>query len=132
VNLDMPAGEQEIDADTALAYVRTRVDQDYGRMARQQEVLEEIARKALEAEGDIDFRAVLDSFESLETNIPLDKISTLLELARRAQEGQVTNFLLEPPEFITFEGDRGDGRGYILEADFDAVRARIAELIPSE
>lgn len=132
VDLDLPAGEQEIDATTALAYVRTRIDMDYGRMGRQQEVLEQIALKALDVEGDIDFGALAEGFESLETNVPLDKISTLLELARRAQEAEVTNFLLQPPQFITFEGDRGDGRGYILEANFEAIRERVAELIPAD
>src|SRR5690606_14544636 len=39
VDLDLEAGPQEIDAVTANGYVRTRVDQDYGRMGRQQEVL---------------------------------------------------------------------------------------------
>ena len=36
VNLDLPAGPQELDGQETLGYVRTRVDEDYGRMGRQQ------------------------------------------------------------------------------------------------
>ena len=33
------------------------------------------------------------------------------------------------PPLITFEGDRGDGRGYILEPDVEAIRAEVQSLI---
>ena len=52
----------------------------------------------------------------------------LLELGRRAGDAEVTNLIIEPP-LITFEGDRDDGRGYVLEADFEAIRAEVQALI---
>ena len=55
-------------------------------------------------------------------------LPTWLELARRATDAEVHNLLIQPP-LITFEGDRGDGRGYILEADVEAIRAEVQELI---
>ncbi len=70
----------------------------------------------------------LDSFESLETDLPLDDLPTLLELARRAEDAEVRFVLIEPP-LITFEGDHADGRGYILEADVEAIRAEVGGLI---
>jgi len=131
VSLDLPAGPQEIDGVTTLGYVRTRVDMDYGRMGRQQEVVVSLARTLIGAGAEIDLRATIDSFGSLETDLPLDELSTLLELARRATEAEVRTVVIRPP-LITFEGDRGDGRGYIIEPDVEAIRAEVQGLIGEE
>jgi LCP family protein required for cell wall assembly len=128
VNLDLPAGDQELDGPRTLNYVRTRVDQDYGRMGRQQEVSVALVDKLIDPDTELDLREVLDSLDSLETDLPLDDLATLLELARRAVDAEVHNLLIEPP-LITFEGDRGDGRGYILEPDVDAIRDEVQALI---
>jgi len=128
VNLDLPAGDQELDGPRTLNYVRTRVDQDYGRMGRQQEVSVALIDKLIDPDTELDLREVLDSLDSLETDLPLDDLPTLLELARRAVDAEVHNLLIEPP-LITFEGDRGDGRGYILEPDVDAIRDEVQALI---
>ncbi|MGI8998864.1 MAG: LCP family protein [Candidatus Limnocylindria bacterium] len=126
VSLDLPAGLQGLDGPTTLGYVRTRIDQDYGRMGRQQEVVVSLLDALLNSETDLDLRAALDSFDSLETDLPLDDLETLLELARRASDAEVRAILIEPP-LITFEGDRGDGRGYVLEPDIEAIRAEVQE-----
>lgn len=128
VDLDLAAGDQDLDGPTTLAYVRTRVDQDYGRMGRQQEASAALVRKLVDPETDIDVPEVLDSLESLETDLPLDDLPTLLELARRATDAEVHNLLIRPP-LITFEGDRNDGRGYVLEPDVEAIRAEVQGLI---
>ena len=128
VRLDLPAGDQVLDGPTTLGYVRTRVDQDYGRMGRQQEVVVAVVDKLLDPDTDLDLRAALDSFDSLETDLPLEDLPTLLELARRARDAEVHYLLVEPP-LITFEGDRGDGRGYVLEPDVEAIRDAVQELI---
>lgn len=129
--LDLDAGPHELDAQTATRYVRARVDQDYGRMGRQQEVLMALVERLVDPERDLDLRAVLDGFDSLETDLPLEDLPTLLEIARRATDAEVRQLVIEPP-LITFEGDRGDGRGYILEPDVEAIRAAVAELIGEE
>jgi LCP family protein required for cell wall assembly len=131
IELDLPAGPQELDASTANRYVRTRVDEDYGRMGRQQEVVMALVERLTDPDRDIDLRAVLDGFDSLETDLPLEDLPTLLEIARRATDAEVRQLVIEPP-LITFEGDRGDGRGYILEPDIEAIRAAVAELIGEE
>ena len=127
VNLDVEAGPQEIDAETALAYVRTRVDQDYGRMGRQQEVVISLIERLTDPDRDVDLGELLDGMDSLETDLPLDDLFTLLEVARRATDAELNELVISPP-LITFEGDRGDGRGYILEPDVEAIRAEVAEL----
>ena len=127
VSLSLPAGPQTLDGPTALAYVRTRVDTDYGRAARQQEVILELVRRLTDPDAQLDVAAILETLDGMETDLPLDKLPTLVELARRAAAAQVTRQVLEPPQFITFEGDSGDGRGYVLIPDIEAIRAFAAE-----
>jgi LCP family protein required for cell wall assembly len=128
VDLEMDAGPQPVDGATALSYVRTRVDEDYGRMRRQQEVIMALVTRLVDPASGTDLRGVLDGLDSLETDLPLDELPTLVELARRASEAEAHQLIIEPP-LITFEGDRGDGRGYILEADVDGIRAEVQGLI---
>ena len=129
VDLDLDPGPQTLDASHTLGYVRTRVDQDYGRMARQQEVLVSLVRELVDPEADIDLAGLIEGLDSLETDLPLDQLPTLLELARRGAEAEVEELVIGPPDMITFEGDRGDGRGYILEPDVDAIRSEVQALI---
>jgi anionic cell wall polymer biosynthesis LytR-Cps2A-Psr (LCP) family protein len=124
VDLHLAAGPQTLDASTALGYVRTRVDEDYGRMARQQEVLMALVARLVDPDADVDLRGLLDGLDSLDTDLPLDDLSTLVELARRATDADVNEIVIQPP-LITFEGDRGDGRGYVLEADVEAIRSAV-------
>lgn len=131
VQLDLAAGPQELDATEAQAYVRTRVDQDYGRMGRQQEVIMSLVDRLTDPGRDIELSALLDGLDSLETDLPLDDLATLLEVARRATDAEVRQLIIEPP-LITFEGDRGDGRGYVLEPDVEAIRAAVRELVGEE
>jgi LCP family protein required for cell wall assembly len=128
VDLDLEAGPQTLDAQTTLSYVRTRVDEDYGRMARQQEVLVALVARLVDPATDVDLRGVLDGLDSLETDLPLEQLETLVELARRAEEAQVNEIVIAPP-LITFEGDRGDGRGYVLEPDVEAIREAVQSTI---
>ena len=131
VQLDLEAGPQELDAATTLSYVRTRVDQDYGRMARQQEVVVSLIERLTDPERDVDLGEVLDGLDSLETDLPLEDLHTLLEVASRATDAELKELVIQPP-LIVFEGDRGDGRGYILEMDIEAIRAEVHELIGEE
>ncbi|MGH2455900.1 MAG: LCP family protein [Candidatus Limnocylindria bacterium] len=129
VDLDLAPGPQTLDGATALAYVRTRVDTDYGRMARQQEVLLDLVRRLVAPETDVDVAALLSELDSFATDLPLDDLPTLLEIGRRAADAPVEGVVLRRPEHITFEGDAGDGRGYVLIPDVEAIRALAARLI---
>ena len=71
---------------------------------------------------------LLDGLDSLETDLPLDQLGELMEVARRATAAQVTELVIAPP-LVTFEGDRDDGRGYVLEIDEEAVRTEVQGLI---
>ena len=54
VGLDLEAGTQTLDAEQTLGYVRTRVDMDYGRMGRQQEVVVDLVQRLVDPETEID------------------------------------------------------------------------------
>jgi LCP family protein required for cell wall assembly len=128
VDLDLEPGPQELDTSQTMGYVRTRVDKDYGRMGRQQEVLVELVGRLVDPETNLDLAALIDGLDSLDTDVPLDQLPTLIELARRATDAEVQTLVIQQP-LITFEGDRNDGRGYILEPDVEAIRAEVQELI---
>jgi LCP family protein required for cell wall assembly len=132
IDLNILAGEQLLDGETALAYVRTRIDQDYGRMGRQQEVIQELVARLTAEDADLDLPRLVAGLESLETDLPLEDLRTFVEIGRRAQEAEVSELVIGPPEMIVFEGDRGDGRGYILQPGVEAIRAEVAQLIPPE
>jgi LCP family protein required for cell wall assembly len=132
IGLDVQPGEQQLDGETALAYVRSRIDQDYGRMGRQQEVVQALVAELTADDADVDLAALVAGLDSLETDLSLEDLPTFVEIARRVQDADVSALVIGPPEMIVFQGDRGDGRGYILEPDTDAVRERVAELIPAD
>jgi len=132
IGLDLQPGEQELDAPTALSYVRTRIDQDYGRMGRQQEVITNLVARLVDPETDVDLSEFLSGLDSLETDLPLDDLRTLVEIARRAHDASVQRVLVQPPDMIVQEGDLGDGRGYVLVPDVAAIRAAVTALIPPE
>ncbi len=126
VGIDLPAGPHHLDEAQALSYVRTRVDTDFGRARRQQEVLLALVSSLVSPQADVDVASLLSGLGSLETDLPLDDLSTLLEIGRRAQSADVTREVLAPPRFISFAGDRGDGRGYVLIPDLTAIRSYVA------
>lgn len=129
IGLDLQAGVQELDAETALEFVRTRVDSDYDRADRHQQLLQALVTKLVDPQTDVDVRAAIESLDSLETDLPLDDLPTLIELARRAQEADVAREVARPPELIVAEGDIGDGRGYILQPNLEAIRAWVRKHI---
>ena len=129
IGLKLDAGKQHIDGATALKYVRSRVDTDYGRAGRQQEVILALVAKLTDPNTDVDLLSLLDGLKSLETDLPLEKLPTLVEIGRRASDAEATRQVIKPPDFITFEGDRGDGRGYILEPDVEKIRSFVKDAI---
>ena len=66
---------------------------------------------------------VLDGLDSLETDLPLEDLPDAPGAGTPRRRGRGQNLVIQPP-LITFEGDRGDGRGYILEMDVEAVQRR--------
>ena len=125
--LDTTTGQLFVNGKTPR---QARLDQDYGRMGRQQEVILALVSRLVDPETDVDLAQLLDGLESLDTDLPTEDLRTLVEIARRAQDATVTRELVDPPDLIVREGDLGDGRGYILVPDVEAIRALVTSLIP--
>jgi polyisoprenyl-teichoic acid--peptidoglycan teichoic acid transferase len=112
--VDIPAGRQHMDGDTALKYARTRhQDSDFGRIARQQQVLSAVRSALANPVNWPRIPAVVAAVErSVRTDVsPLDAIAVGAALLRDPGDPDrlvIDTTLVNP---IT-----GDGGAYLLEA----------------
>ncbi|MDQ2935653.1 MAG: LCP family protein, partial [Chloroflexota bacterium] len=103
LGLDLGAGKQHLNGNNAGRYVRTRhQDSDYGRALRQQQVVMALVGKLLEPHTKVDLRKFTQGFASVRTDIPLAKLPTFREIARRSLHAPVTSTVLGPPRFTVF------------------------------
>ena len=123
VHLSLDPGPAHLDGATALSYSRTRADSDYGRAARQQQVMVALARKWLDP-GVGPLIGTVRLLDSLKTDIGLDEITTLLEIGRRSATAQVTAIVLKPTRFSLFVGfEPGTARGWVMIPNVPEIRA---------
>jgi LCP family protein required for cell wall assembly len=122
VHLFLEPGPTHLDGAHALAYCRTRADMDYRRAGRQQQVLVALARKWLEPES-ADLMASLRLLGSLETDITLEELPTLLEIGRRSASAEVSGIVLEPPRFSLFVGFENSTRGWVMIPDVPEIQS---------
>jgi LCP family protein required for cell wall assembly len=120
VEVFIPAGPQHLDGWSALAYARTRhQDSDYERMQRQQSVI-------VALQGQLRCGLAFRITELLEiardsvwTNLPLQGITALVNLAGRVDPDGVARLTLTPPRFSPVLDDAG----------LERIRAAVAELL---
>jgi LCP family protein required for cell wall assembly len=122
IGLDLPAGPAHLNGNGAARYVRTRVDLDYSRARRQQQVFAALVEKFVDPAFEVDPLAFLAGLRSLRTDIPLDKLPTFMELARRAGDATVVGEVMGPPRFVLFEGYAG-ARGWVMIPNIPEIRA---------
>jgi LCP family protein required for cell wall assembly len=122
IELDMPAGPVHLDGNGAARYVRTRVDMDYARAQRAQQVLVALVEKLVDPATELDPIAFLAGLKSLKTDIPLDKLPTFIEIARRAHDAAVVGEVMGPPRFALFQGYAG-ARGWVMLPNLPEMRA---------
>jgi LCP family protein required for cell wall assembly len=122
IGLDLPAGPAHLNGNGAARYVRTRVDMDYARARRQQQVFVGLVEKFVDPAFEVDPLAFLAGLRSLKTDIPMDKVPTFMELARRAGDATVVGEVMGPPRFALFEGFAGS-RGWIMIPNIPEIRA---------
>jgi anionic cell wall polymer biosynthesis LytR-Cps2A-Psr (LCP) family protein len=125
-------GTQVLDANSALSYVRTRVDTDYGRAGRQQQMVVALVRQMIDPEEPIDLLEFAASLRSLETDLPLDKLPTLLEIGRRSADAHVVSQTLRPPRFALFEGIENGPRGWVMIPNLAEMRAYVQAVMGGE
>jgi polyisoprenyl-teichoic acid--peptidoglycan teichoic acid transferase len=123
IHLFLQPGPAHFNGAQALAFSRTRADSDYGRAARQQQVMVALARKWL----DPGVEALLSSVRllgSLQTDINLGELSTLLEIGRRSASAEVNGTVLKPPRFSLFVGyEPNSTRGWVMIPNVPEIRA---------
>jgi LCP family protein required for cell wall assembly len=123
VHLFLEPGPAHLDGAQALSFSRSRADSDYGRAGRQQQVITALARRWLAPNLD----TVIGSFgllASLQTDIHLDELPTLLEIGRRSASAQVNAIVLEPPRFSLFVGFEPNSiRGWVMIPDVPEISA---------
>lgn len=129
VQLHLEPGPTHLDGALALAFSRTRVDSDYRRAARQQQVLQALVRKWLEP----GLWALIGSIRllgSLQTDIRLDELPTLVEMGRRAATATGSGIVLGPPRFSLYVGIEPNGsRGWVMIPDVPAIQAYARSLL---
>ena len=123
VHLNLSPGPAHLDGTQALAFSRTRFDTDYGRAARQQQVILALVRKWLDPSlGSL--IGSIQAMSSLQTDIGLDELPTLLEIGRRSTSAAVTAIVLKPPRFSLFVGiEPNSNRGWVMIPNLPAIRA---------
>lgn len=119
----IPAGTQHLDGTLALCFARHRqTDDDYARAARHQLLL--LALRDAFVAGDVDPTALLGSLATLETDMELDQVGRLLELAAGSAASEADALVLGPPDFTEFVGIAG-ARGWISTPNVAAIRAAV-------
>lgn len=128
IGLNLPAGPAHLNGNGAARYVRTRMDMDYARARRQQQVFVALVEKFVDPAFEVDPLELLAGLRSLRTNIPLDKVPTFMELARRAGDATVVGEVMGPPRFALFEGYSGS-RGWVMIPNIPEMRAFARSMI---
>jgi LCP family protein required for cell wall assembly len=129
-NLYLTPGKTHLDGYEALAFSRTRYyDNDYARAARQQQVIRALARKYTDPGTNVRVGQLLAALTGLETNLPMRDLRTLMVLAGRAANAAYEMQVLTPPQFSLGAGDQGDGRGWVIIPNVEAMRAYVQSLL---
>jgi len=129
VHLRLEPGPTHLDGATALSFARTRADSDYGRAARQQQVVLALVHQWLDP-GAAGLFATMRLLGSLETDISLGEVPTLLELGRRSSSAEVNAIVLQPPRFSLFAGiEPNSSRGWVMVPDLGVIRAYAQQVL---
>lgn len=101
--VDIAPGEHHFDGHAALVYARTRwASDDYDRMARQRCVIEAVAAQADPISLLRGYPQLADAVKrSVVTDIPLDRLPDLIELATIVDTDQAVGIGFTPPTYTT-------------------------------
>ncbi|MFL5778147.1 MAG: LCP family protein [Chloroflexota bacterium] len=131
----LPVGSHKLDGENALAYVRSRYtpgDSDFSRARRQQEVL--LALRAKLASPTMLPRlpdVVQAAGDTVRTNLPSDRLSEMLGLARTVDDEHTTRVVLGPP-YSVHPPNEETGGIYILRLDMDRLMALSVKLFGAD
>lgn len=121
-------GKNTLDGDSALWYIRSRHStSDFDRMRRAQEVMLGIFHRFMTMEAMWRLPELFAQYsQDVETNMPLDKILSLLPVAAKmAQDpGQIQRFAI--PEYMTANWIMDSGASVLLP-DYEAIKEIVKE-----
>ncbi len=135
----LAAGDNHLDGETALCYVRSRAtSSDFERAKRQQEVIKQIKAKALSAGFLTDFTKVNSMIDTLGEDVRTDmegwELKRMFDLYQKIGDAQLSQKVLDTSEdgLLYFPSqDRYPGAGSIilpLGDTYDRIRALFASL----
>lgn len=127
----LPKGPQRLDAQEALAYARSRMgagDSDFTRAARQQQLLSAVRARVTDPSLLPRLPSILSAVgETIRTNFPPDRLSEMLLLARRVDDGATKRVVLGRP-YSFHPPTNSTGGTYILRLRMPRVEALSVEL----
>ncbi|MBV9133057.1 MAG: LCP family protein [Chloroflexi bacterium] len=130
--LYIPAGPQHLDGTTALEYVRSRhgdLQSDFGRSARQQQVLLAIKNRVQTLSGLSQApQLVTDLQDSVKTDLSLPAVLQLAALARKVPPTAIRLQVLSAPDFASL-GYSPDGTEQVVFPNWSAIRPAVARLL---
>ena len=128
--LRLEKGTRILHGEELLGYVRFRQDRlsDFGRVQRQQEVISKLKEEAISMNSIANLPDLLDLLHTyVDTNLDT---STLLKIGKDLlMENNNEIKSLRIPEDGSFENERYDGVGEVLEVDFQQNKETIAEFL---
>ena len=124
------AGPNRLSGWLALCYARHRqTDDDYARAGRHQQLLLAI-RDAMFA-NELDVPSLVASLGSLQTNLDVDDLDGLVQMAAGSRGLEAQRVVLGPPDYTLFVGIAGD-RGWISTPNVGAIQSRVAALLAAD
>lgn len=120
----LPIGTHTLDGRKALAYVRSRFspgDNDFNRSRRQQQVLLALRAKLTRPEMLARIPTLFElAGKTVRTNFPSDRVSEMVELAKKVNEKEVFTAVLGPP-YALHPPSSTTGGIYTLELDMERL-----------
>ena len=130
IGMTLEKGTQILHGEELLGYVRFRQDRlsDFGRVQRQQEVISKLKEEAVSMNSIANLPDLLDLLHTyVDTNL---NTSTLLKIGKDLLAENSSGIeTLRIPEDGSFENERYDGVGEVLEVDFQQNKETIAEFL---
>jgi polyisoprenyl-teichoic acid--peptidoglycan teichoic acid transferase len=134
--LDIPAGPQHLDGETALEYVRSRhsdLTGDYGRSQRQQSVLLALEKKLNTGNvADQINNLAQDLQGNILTDMSVAEIAEVANFGHSVPHGNIKQVVLDPPNYAAGAGNiyRDDGsQTYALLPNWSAVNQTILSTV---
>lgn len=135
----MPAGWQYLSGESAEKYARTRhtKENDYGRMARQQQIIEAVGEKVINLNLLSDLPTFLEIERILsshfETNLTKEEGARILEIAQNFKKENIVQKVIDPSTGLIVSGTMNN-LGFVLwpktgQFDYSEIKEFVSDLV---